>query len=510
MDNISKNHHAFLERKSRESAFDFTITKTKKSNNKHALDSSSFVPCRPKQTLQIIDEHCVLELPAKSIKTPKALQFSQCAQLPKTEINLQLVRNNRNQIFTQTLIHKYIQTIIDSIIKPNPAQKHQTILFNSTAHVNEKLFKKLNRYMTIKAIDASINGISSIVFFATIKPLFAGFYHDFVIKTSDLLSEDDTHHPHQDNKQLLSTCSYQRKMQTVRLNFMAEATILSQVKHKNIVELLGYSIEKTFQNSCSYFLILKRYHIDSFQFFYKTNPTIQKKSQTIFLLFDQILAALEYLKDQHIIHGDVKLENFFGNQDQTIWCLGDFGNAEHSIDNKALCPRMKGTVGYQPYEVFQYQYLHQCSDLYSWGQSMLALYEVNNLRYCFHKHYQKYLFELIFFNTNQYIKILYFDFVKTVGLCDIAFKPKKIIQHFQENPIQMAEKLWAKHHLALFSKENSAQSIQSAHDAMHTILMPMIMTTARYNPVLRESIHTFRQYLQYLLTQYQQHLETHP
>ncbi|MBE8215020.1 MAG: protein kinase family protein [Endozoicomonadaceae bacterium] len=506
MDNILKNHTtSLIETHSRERSFDFAITKKKDSKKKYLFNPSFFFntkQCMPKQTLQTIDENCVLESSAEPIKAPTAIQFGQFTQLSKTEINLQLVLNNQQKTLTQRFILEYIQDIVDSMIKSNAKQMTQTTLFDATNHVDKKLLKKLNRYMTITAADDSINGISSLIFFATIKPLFKGFYDDFVIKTSNFISHNSllASQQEEDSVELKATQSV----------FKSETTILSRLKHENIVKLLGYHIAETYQNPCSYFLILKRYQIDAFELFYRQEIEIQKKSQTIFLLFYQILAALEYLQDERIIHGDLKLENFFGNQDYTSWCLGDFGCAV-CLTKKTYrqAPIFTGSRGYQAPEIYQDQNLTQTSDLYSWGQSILAVYSTNeygtnDIITAFHHKYDAHMRldgELDFFTQNRYMWKLYLRLTSALEISQFS-SPYLITQYFKKQPINMAKHLWFKCHPALFPHNNSEKNIQAANDAMHIMLLPMILTTAQHDPLQRGNINMFREYMKQLQQQY--------
>jgi calcium-dependent protein kinase len=83
----------------------------------------------------------------------------------------------------------------------------------------------------------------------------------------------------------------------------------------------------------------------------------------------QMLTALKYLQSQHVVHRDIKLENWLyaNNDESSPLCLTDFGYAKYydsSVDE--LLTNMVGSSYYMAPEVLRRSYGHEC-DMWSTG-----------------------------------------------------------------------------------------------------------------------------------------------
>lgn len=149
-------------------------------------------------------------------------------------------------------------------------------------------------------------------------------------------------------------------------HFLRELRIVSQLKHPNIIQLLGYSVDElpclvyeyTAHGSLKRFLD----HSKFVRNFYEANDRVST------LL--QIASAIKYLhNDKEMVHGDIKPENILLNNSTAKLC--GFG-LTNDVVLKGLANRLAGTNFYMAPEL-QNEDFTWLSDVYGFGVVMLQV-----------------------------------------------------------------------------------------------------------------------------------------
>jgi NIMA (never in mitosis gene a)-related kinase len=147
-----------------------------------------------------------------------------------------------------------------------------------------------------------------------------------------------------------------------------EVKVLSSLKHPYIVAYKDSFIEDGFLN------IVMEYADggDLFTRIQKAKKSMQKfGEQQILRWFTQALLALKFIHDKHILHRDLKSQNFFLMSNGKLK-IGDFGIAK-VLDNTAACAQTTiGTPYYLSPEICQERPYSWASDMWSLG---CVLYE---------------------------------------------------------------------------------------------------------------------------------------
>ncbi|ONI24098.1 hypothetical protein PRUPE_2G223600 [Prunus persica] len=153
------------------------------------------------------------------------------------------------------------------------------------------------------------------------------------------------------------------------VNSVNEAFILSQINHRNIVQLLGCCLEaKT--NLMVYEFIdngTLSEHIHNEGKGEKLSFELRLK------IAAEIAAALSYVHSMSIIHRDVKTANILLNRNYTAK-VSDFGGSKllHE-DQDSVSTLVQGTLGYLDPEYLMSNTLTEKSDVYSFGVVLLEL-----------------------------------------------------------------------------------------------------------------------------------------
>ncbi|MBE8214925.1 MAG: protein kinase, partial [Endozoicomonadaceae bacterium] len=225
------------------------------------------------------------------------------------------------------------------------------------------------------------------------------------------------------------------------------------------------------------------------------------------LLFFHIMKALQYLKENHIIHADIKLANFLGNQDQTHWCLSDFGLA---MEANSISPDgrsrtgCKGSLGYIAPEVKSLNMIYYQSDLYSWSMSILASYPVKDTDCKLH-HLYRHGYHNMLFSHHPYLSKQYTKCLEGLTLEPASGDLCSIRSSFRDNPILTATQLWEQQHQVFFS--HPEQSLEMT-EAFYTLMMPLMITASHNQYEMRGEHDQFISYFEYILTQYQHQLDS--
>ncbi|KAI3800384.1 hypothetical protein L1987_28474 [Smallanthus sonchifolius] len=173
-----------------------------------------------------------------------------------------------------------------------------------------------------------------------------------------------------DGKQVaVKTLSAESK-QGVR-EFLAETNTISNVRHQNLVELIGCCVEGTYRilvyeflenNSLDHALLSKRSNIRELDW---------KKRSKIVIGTARGLAYLHEELEPHIVHRDIKASNILLDKDFTPK-IGDFGLARLFPDSIThISTKLAGTKGYLAPEYALGGRLTLKADVYSFGVLIL-------------------------------------------------------------------------------------------------------------------------------------------
>lgn len=153
------------------------------------------------------------------------------------------------------------------------------------------------------------------------------------------------------------------KQQKKWVDFVDEVTIQYDVKHDNIVLLIGICTTSLY--SCIVFELMDQSLAD---LLLNNRVSLDEKERQH--IGRQIASALNYLHEKKIIHQDIKIDNVLVralNQHYEAK-LGDLGLAR--LLNQTNC---YGDIRYQAPEVLKYHRQSPASDVYSYGFVLLAI-----------------------------------------------------------------------------------------------------------------------------------------
>ncbi|MBE8215775.1 MAG: protein kinase family protein, partial [Endozoicomonadaceae bacterium] len=382
---------------------------------------------------------------------------------------------------TQIFIKQYIQDIrylINNNIYTTEDLMETTEHIGSIDQGHMEQLETLHEYMTFFLYDTT--NLSSVVFL-DINQNFKNYLENIVIKKIIL------HDRYGKNADL---CSLNQEL-------------LFEIKHENIVELLGSYTIKNDVDVFERFLIFKRYASDSFNFFNDLEFS-KIRFKTTLLLFLHIMRAMEYLTSQKIVHSDIKLENILCNADATQWCLTDFEGAKkitskHDRMQFKASGEILGTKGYIAPEVKSKKIFSHYSDIYSFGATMFYLFTLKPYQSNVLLNYQHAHYNTLFFKINKEAKKLYTPCV--LALRRSVVIPIEIINQFKDNPIQVAKVLSQKFLSEVFPRYNNVLEYSRTHEYAQYIFMPAMLTAVQLLARDRGKHDQFIQYFECLLEQ---------
>ncbi|XP_044501574.1 cysteine-rich receptor-like protein kinase 42 isoform X2 [Mangifera indica] len=154
--------------------------------------------------------------------------------------------------------------------------------------------------------------------------------------------------------------------------FFNEVNLISKIQHKNLVKLLGCSIEGP--ESLLVYEYVPNKSLDQFLFEdNKTELLNWEKQLKIIIGIAEGLAYLHGGSDKRIIHRDIKSSNILLDEDFTPK-IADFGLARNfAADKSHLSTGVAGTLGYMAPEYLVRGQLTEKADVYSFGVLVLEI-----------------------------------------------------------------------------------------------------------------------------------------
>ncbi|XP_047095632.1 cysteine-rich receptor-like protein kinase 2 [Lolium rigidum] len=154
--------------------------------------------------------------------------------------------------------------------------------------------------------------------------------------------------------------------------FFNEVKLVSQVQHKNLVKLLGCSVEGpesllVYEYLCN--TSLDHYLFDAF----KKNALDWERRAEIILGTAEGLSYLHNASEIRIIHRDIKASNVLLDE-KFRPKIGDFGLARNFMEDQThLSTGLAGTFGYMAPEYIVHGQLTEKADIYSYGVLVLEI-----------------------------------------------------------------------------------------------------------------------------------------
>uniref|UniRef100_A0A673CTQ6 non-specific serine/threonine protein kinase n=1 Tax=Sphaeramia orbicularis TaxID=375764 RepID=A0A673CTQ6_9TELE len=154
-----------------------------------------------------------------------------------------------------------------------------------------------------------------------------------------------------------------------------EVTLLSKMKHQNIVGFIG-----SFQERNSLYIVME--YCDGGDLLKKINMQrgVPFTEEQVMDWFVQICLGLKHIHDKKVLHRDIKSQNIFLTSGGMKAKLGDFGIARMLNNTMELARTCVGTPYYLSPEICENRPYNNKTDIWSLG---CVLYELCTLRHPF-------------------------------------------------------------------------------------------------------------------------------
>ncbi|CAM6098134.1 unnamed protein product [Calypogeia fissa] len=159
-------------------------------------------------------------------------------------------------------------------------------------------------------------------------------------------------------------------------NFMAEISVISQLRHRNLMQLLGWCKDASREKYLLVYELMPNGSLDKLLFNRAKNQKCWLSWAQRFNIVTGTAAVLDYLHQgwkQLVLHRDVKSSNIMLDEDWNAK-LGDFGLAR-LVDHQgaATTTQPAGTLGYIAPEVFPRGKFTDKTDVFAFGGVVLEV-----------------------------------------------------------------------------------------------------------------------------------------
>lgn len=168
-----------------------------------------------------------------------------------------------------------------------------------------------------------------------------------------------------------------------RKDFKHEIDLISDLKHKNIVNILGIVMRNNFP-ILMLFEYMRNGDLHEYLLKLRSNPDVEGLTPNEFLtIFLEIASGMEYLSSHHYVHRDLAARNCLVADDNFSIKISDFGLSRdiyssdyYRVKSKTLLP-----IRWMPSEAILYGKFTTESDIWSFGVCMWEIYSYGEQPY---------------------------------------------------------------------------------------------------------------------------------
>ena len=153
------------------------------------------------------------------------------------------------------------------------------------------------------------------------------------------------------------------KIKSIEKKFLSEIKLIKELDHPHIIKTYDYCTDDNFL-----YISLEYCENGTLHKFLDKRPLKEIHCK---LYFSQIISAIKYLNNKHILHRDLKPQNILLDKFNNIK-LADFDFAKFA-DNNTLLKTICGTPLYMAPEIIKYKQYNNKSDIWSLG---IILYQM--------------------------------------------------------------------------------------------------------------------------------------
>ncbi|CAF4522892.1 unnamed protein product, partial [Didymodactylos carnosus] len=146
------------------------------------------------------------------------------------------------------------------------------------------------------------------------------------------------------------------KRNYLRANLRREASMMQRMQHSNIVQL-----HEVMETENSYYIVMDLVQGQEFVKYLTKKRQLDENETRRYIR--QIVSAVDHMHRAHVIHRDIKLQNFMLDQNNDIVII-DFG-LSNSLDEKGFLTTQCGSPAYAAPEIFAHQEYGPAVDVWS-------------------------------------------------------------------------------------------------------------------------------------------------